>query len=77
MKRKGFPCFAASPTPLGLLAAPYWKALVTVFSPRDLSEPEGLGKQLSGSFTHDDIVGRHPKIQEIHSLLQANNGTTR
>ncbi len=36
---------------------------------RDLSELEQLKRQLSRSYTHEDIVGRHPKMKEILSFL--------
>ena len=36
---------------------------------RDLSELEQLRRQLARSFTHEDIVGRHPKMREILSFL--------
>lgn len=36
---------------------------------RDLSEIEELRKQVSRQFTYEDIVGRHPKIQQILSFL--------
>jgi PAS domain S-box-containing protein len=36
---------------------------------RDLSELEELRRQASRSFTHEDIVGRNPRIREILSLL--------
>lgn len=36
---------------------------------RDLLEIEELRKQISRQFTFEDIVGRHPKIQEILSFL--------
>lgn len=36
---------------------------------RDLSELERLRRELSRSFTNEDIVGNHPKIREILSLL--------
>lgn len=36
---------------------------------RDLSELEHLRTQLSGSFPYKDIIGRHPKIKQILSLL--------
>jgi len=36
---------------------------------RDLSELERLRRELSRSFTAEDIVGNHPKMREILSLL--------
>lgn len=36
---------------------------------RDLSEMEHLRRHLVRSFTHEDIVGKHPKMQEILSFL--------
>ena len=36
---------------------------------RDLSELERLRRELSRSFTSEDIVGNHPKIREILSIL--------
>ncbi|MGC8809406.1 MAG: sigma-54 interaction domain-containing protein [bacterium] len=36
---------------------------------RDLSEIEELRKHVSRQFTYEDIVGKHPKIQEILSFL--------
>lgn len=36
---------------------------------RDLSEVEELRRQISRRFTHEDIVGEHPKIKEILSFL--------
>jgi PAS domain S-box-containing protein len=36
---------------------------------RDLSEIERLRKELARSFTTEDIVGNHPKMREILSLL--------
>ena len=36
---------------------------------RDLSELEQLRRQLARSFTHEDIVGKHTRIQEILSFL--------
>ena len=36
---------------------------------RDLSEVEQLRKQLTHSYTFEDIVGKHPKMQENLSLL--------
>ncbi|MBW2342222.1 MAG: sigma 54-interacting transcriptional regulator [Deltaproteobacteria bacterium] len=36
---------------------------------RDLSELEQLRRQLTQSFTHEDIVGRHPRMHEILSFL--------
>jgi len=36
---------------------------------RDLSELDRLRRQLARSFTHEDIVGRHPKMREILSFL--------
>lgn len=36
---------------------------------RDLSELEQLRRQIAGSFTPDDIVGKHPRIREIFSHL--------
>jgi len=36
---------------------------------RDLSELERLKRQLARSYTHEDIVGRHPRMQEILSFL--------
>jgi len=32
---------------------------------RDLSELEQLRRQLSRSFTHEDIIGNHPRMKEI------------
>ena len=36
---------------------------------RDLTELEKLKRELGRSYTHDDIVGRHPKMKEILSFL--------
>ena len=36
---------------------------------RDLSKLERLRRQVTRSFTHEDIVGRHPRIREILSFL--------
>ena len=36
---------------------------------RDISELEKLRKQINRSFTSEDIVGKHPKMQEILSFL--------
>jgi transcriptional regulator with GAF, ATPase, and Fis domain len=36
---------------------------------RDLSELEALERQLAQRVTHEDIVGRHPRIKEILSFL--------
>ena len=36
---------------------------------RDLSELEELRKQASRSYTDEDIVGRHPRMKEILSIL--------
>jgi PAS domain S-box-containing protein len=36
---------------------------------RDLSELEALKRQLAQRYTHEDIVGRHPRIKEILSFL--------
>jgi len=36
---------------------------------RDLTELERLKRQLTHSYTHEDIVGRHPKMKEILSFL--------
>jgi PAS domain S-box-containing protein len=36
---------------------------------RDLSEVEELRRHVTRRFTHDDIVGEHPKIREIISFL--------
>ncbi|MGM0427745.1 MAG: sigma-54 interaction domain-containing protein [Thermodesulfobacteriota bacterium] len=40
---------------------------VRIFS--DLSEIEALRRSLNRSFTHEDIVGRHPRMKEILSFL--------
>jgi len=36
---------------------------------RDLTELEKLKRELARSYTHEDIVGRHPKMKEILSFL--------
>ena len=36
---------------------------------RDLSELEELRRTLTGSFTHEDIIGRHPRMREILTFL--------
>ena len=36
---------------------------------RDLSELEKLKRQLAERYTHEDIVGRHPRMKEILSFL--------
>jgi PAS domain S-box-containing protein len=36
---------------------------------RDLSEVEQLRKEMTRSFTHQDIIGQHPKVREILGFL--------
>jgi len=36
---------------------------------RDLSELEELRRQINRAFTHEDIIGQHPRMREILSLL--------
>ncbi|MBW1723248.1 MAG: PAS domain-containing protein, partial [Deltaproteobacteria bacterium] len=36
---------------------------------RDLSELERLKRQLARNYTHEDIVGRHPRMKKILSFL--------
>ena len=52
-----------------LLKGPQGEILGGVETFRDLSELERLKRELSRSFTSEDIVGNHPKIREILSLM--------
>jgi PAS domain S-box-containing protein len=52
-----------------LLKDPHGEILGGVETFRDLSEIERLRRELSRSFTTEDIVGNHPKMREILSLL--------
>ena len=52
-----------------LLKDPHGEILGGVETFRDLSELERLKRELSRGFTTEDIVGNHPKIREILSLL--------
>jgi PAS domain S-box-containing protein len=52
-----------------LLKDPQGEILGGVETFRDLSELERLRRELSRSFTTEDIVGNHPKMREILSLL--------
>ena len=52
-----------------LLKGPQGEILGGVETFRDLSELERLRRELSRSFTSEDIVGNHPKIREILSIL--------
>jgi transcriptional regulator with PAS, ATPase and Fis domain len=52
-----------------LLKGPQGEILGGVETFRDLSELERLRRELSRSFTTEDIVGNHPKIRGILSLL--------
>ena len=52
-----------------LLKDPNGEILGGVETFRDLSEIERLRRELARSFTTEDIVGNHPKIREILSLL--------
>jgi len=52
-----------------LLKDPCGEILGGVETFRDLSELERLRRELSRSFTTEDIVGNHPKIREILSFL--------
>jgi len=52
-----------------LLKDPNGEILGGVETFRDLSELERLRRELSRSFTTEDIVGNHPRMREILSLL--------
>jgi len=52
-----------------LLKDPHGEILGGVETFRDLSELERLRRELSRSFTTEDIVGNHPRMREILSLL--------
>jgi len=52
-----------------LLKGPQGEILGGVETFRDLSELERLRRELSRSFTTEDIVGNHPKMRELMSLL--------
>lgn len=52
-----------------LLKSPQGETLGGVETFRDLSEIERLKREITRSFTNEDIVGNHPKIREILSLL--------
>jgi PAS domain S-box-containing protein len=52
-----------------LLKGPQGEILGGVETFRDLSELERLRRELSRSFTTEDIVGNHPRMREILSLL--------
>lgn len=52
-----------------LLKDPHGEILGGVETFRDLSELERLRRELSRRFTTEDIVGNHPKMREILSLL--------
>jgi PAS domain S-box-containing protein len=52
-----------------LLKGPQGEILGGVETFRDLSELERLRRELSRSFTSEDIVGNHPKMRELLSLL--------
>ena len=52
-----------------LLKDPQGEILGGVETFRDLSELERLRKEISRSFTSEDIVGNHPRVREILSVL--------
>ncbi|MEM4721109.1 MAG: sigma 54-interacting transcriptional regulator [Candidatus Methanomethylicaceae archaeon] len=52
-----------------LLKDPHGEILGGVETFRDLSELERLRRELSRNFTTEDIVGNHPKMRKILSLL--------
>ncbi len=52
-----------------LLGSENGEVIGAVESSRDLSEPEQLKRELNRSFTHEDIIGRHPGMREIISSL--------
>jgi len=52
-----------------LLKGPQGEILGGVETFRDLSELERLRRELSRSFTTEDIIGNHPRMREILSLL--------